>query len=113
MKSWPIFFITIRAPTSRSRTSRVDFLDVLGSPYSVKTSTLDDCETKFQSRLSGLAYVNRGVETIDPAALAACIAGYKETATTCAFIPLETACKGVFVGTKAEGAACGVGLGPD
>jgi hypothetical protein len=76
---------------------------------STYTTTLDDCETKFQSRLSGLAYVNRGVETIDNTALAACIAGYKETATTCAFIPLETACKGVFVGTKAEGATCGVG----
>jgi hypothetical protein len=76
---------------------------------STYTTTLGDCETKFQSRLSGLAYVNRGVETIDNAALAACIAGYQETATTCAFNPLETACQGVFVGTKAEGAACGVG----
>jgi len=76
---------------------------------STYTTTLGDCETKFQSRLYGLAYVNRGVETIDNTALAACIAGYKEAATTCAFNPLETACKGVFVGTKAESAACGVG----
>jgi hypothetical protein len=76
---------------------------------STYTTTLGDCETKFQSRLFGLAYVNRGVETIDNTALAACIAGYKEAATTCAFNPLETACKDVFVGTKAEGAACGIG----
>jgi len=72
-------------------------------------STLDDCETKFQSRLSPLTKVSAGLETIDTTALSACIAGYRATASTCAFQPLEAACKGVFVGTKPEGAACGKG----
>ncbi|MEP6654472.1 MAG: hypothetical protein ABJA82_14010 [Myxococcales bacterium] len=71
--------------------------------------TLGDCEAQFASRLWGLPYYNKGTETIDNIALAACIAGYKQTAKTCAFQPLEVACKGVFVGTKAEGAACGKG----
>ena len=70
---------------------------------------MSDCEAKFQSRLSALANVSKGAETIDNVALAACIAGYDEAATTCAFNPLEIACQGVFVGTKSEGAACGVG----
>jgi|GEM_PF-2576789 len=72
-------------------------------------TTLGDCETKFPSRLWGLPYFNKGTVTIDNAALAACIAGYKQTSSTCAFQPLEAACKGVFVGTKAPGAACGKG----
>ncbi|HEY4185494.1 MAG TPA: hypothetical protein VGP07_10515 [Polyangia bacterium] len=75
-------------------------------------TTLDDCETKFQSRLFGLANVGKGLETIDDTALAACVAGYKQSATTCAFNPLAIACQGVFRGTKAEGAACGVGGTP-
>lgn len=72
-------------------------------------SSLADCETRFQARLPGMAFVAKGTEVIDNAALASCIAGYKETVTTCAFNPLETACAGVFIGTKAEGAACGAG----
>ena len=72
-------------------------------------TTLDDCEAKFESRIPALANVSKGIETIDNAALAACIAGYNEAAGTCAFSPLGIACKGVFLGTKSEGAACGVG----
>lgn len=72
-------------------------------------TTLDDCETRFQARLPGLTAVHQGVETIDDAALAACVAGYQQAATTCAFQPLVAACKGVFVGTLDEGAACGKG----
>jgi len=72
-------------------------------------TTLSDCEAKFSSRLYGLAYYDKGTETIDNAALATCIAAYKDTATTCAFRPLELACRGVFVGTKSEGAPCGKG----
>jgi len=75
-------------------------------------STLNDCETKFQSRLAPLDKVAAGTETIDGLALSACIAGYRATASTCAFQPLEAACKGVFVGTKPEGAPCGVGGTP-
>jgi len=75
-------------------------------------STLDDCETKFPSRLPGLEKVAAGTETIDATALSACIAGYRATATTCAFQPLQAACKGVFVGTKPEGAPCGRGGTP-
>jgi len=74
---------------------------------------LGDCEAKFQSRLSGLAYVAKGTETIDNTALAACILGYRATATACAFQPLEAACKGVFHGTKSDGAACGKGGVPN
>lgn len=76
-------------------------------------AALDDCEAKFPSRLSGLAYVDKGTETIDNTALASCITGYQETSQTCAFQPLEAACKGVFVGTKNEGAACGKGGMPN
>lgn len=72
-------------------------------------STLDDCEARFPSRLADLAKVTAGIETVDNAALSACIAGYRSTATTCAFQPLDAACRGVFVGTKAEGVACGKG----
>jgi hypothetical protein len=72
-------------------------------------TTLTDCETSFSSRIAAIAFVKQGTETIDNTALAACIAGYNQTATTCAFTPLVNACKGVFVGTKAEGASCGVG----
>ena len=74
---------------------------------------LDDCEAKFQSRLPDLANVANGTETIDDTALSACIAGYQATATTCAFQPLEAACKGVFLGTKSAGAACGKGGVPN
>lgn len=72
-------------------------------------TALDDCEARFPSRLWGLPYVDKGSETIDTQALASCIAGYQETASTCAFQPLEAACKNVFVGTKNEGATCGKG----
>jgi hypothetical protein len=72
-------------------------------------TTLTDCETMFPSRIAAVAFVNQGTETIDNTALESCIAGYNQTATTCAFNPLVSACKGVFVGTEAEGASCGVG----
>ena len=77
-----------------------------GSSFS---TTLDDCEAKFQSRVPALAFVNKGTVTIDNTALAACIDGYNQVATTCTMSSLAAACKGVFVGTKAEGAPCGVG----
>ena len=43
MKLWPIFFITIRAPTSRSKTSRVDFLGCARQPYSVRGRLRSGC----------------------------------------------------------------------
>jgi hypothetical protein len=63
----------------------------------------------FPSRLHTLAFVNKGTVKIDSTALAACIAAYNQTATTCAYHSLVTACRGVFVGTKAENEPCGVG----
>ena len=72
-------------------------------------TSLDDCETRFPSRLATLALVNKGTVTIDNTALAACIESYKQTATACTINPVYAACKGVFVGTQVEGAPCGVG----
>ena len=72
-------------------------------------TTLDDCEAAFPSRLTTLALVNKGTVTIDNTALAACIESYNQTASACTVNPVLAACKDVFVGTKAEGASCGVG----
>jgi hypothetical protein len=72
-------------------------------------TTLSDCETMFASRIPSMPLLNRGTLTIDSKALAACVAAYNDTANTCTFTATDTACKGVFVGTKAEGAACGIG----
>ncbi len=47
--------------------------------------------------------------TIDNNALAACVESYKQAASTCTINPTVIACKGVFVGTQPEGAACGKG----
>ena len=63
----------------------------------------------FPSRITTVKFVNKGTVTIDSTALAACIAAYNQTATTCASIPLTAACTGVFVGTKAENEPCGIG----
>ena len=73
---------------------------------------LDDCETMFPSRIATLALVNKGTVTIDSTALAACVAAYRLVATACVYAPLVTGCSGVFVGTKAESAPCGVGGNP-
>ena len=72
-------------------------------------STLTDCENMFASRIPTLTFVDKGTVTIDSSALALCVAAYNDTATTCTFTAIDTACKGVFVGTKAEGAPCGIG----
>jgi hypothetical protein len=72
-------------------------------------TSLGDCESSFPSRLPVIALVSKGTVSIDNTALAACIAAYNQTATACTFGALVTGCMGVFAGTKAEGAPCGVG----
>ena len=76
------------------------------------TPDLTDCEAKFPVRLKPLALVDKGTVIIDKTALAACIAAYNQTATACTLNNLAPACRGVFVGTKAEGEPCGYGGDP-
>ena len=76
------------------------------------TPDLTDCEANFPARLKPLALVDRGTVIIDKTALAACIAAYNQTATACTLNNLAPACRGVFVGTKAEGDPCGYGSEP-
>jgi hypothetical protein len=53
--------------------------------------------------------MDKGTVLIDPTALAACIAAYNQTATVCTSSNLAPACRGVYVGTRAEGEPCGYG----
>jgi hypothetical protein len=71
------------------------------------TPDFTDCEAEFSARLKPLALVDKGTVIIDQTALAACIAAYNQTATACTVNNLAPACRGVFVGTKAEGEPCG------
>jgi hypothetical protein len=74
---------------------------------SFSTTPLADCESKFLTRLPQYLLVEKGTVTVDPTALAACVAAYGTTATTCTITATDAACKGVFAGTLAEGQACG------
>jgi hypothetical protein len=76
---------------------------------SYPTAALADCESKFLSRFQFYPMVDKGTVTVDQSALAACLAAYNKAATACTVTPLYTACKGVFVGTKAEKQPCGSG----
>lgn len=76
------------------------------------SSGLLNCESMYSSRLPSTPYLKKGTVTIDSVRLATCIAAYNQAATACTFVPLMTACSGVFVGTKGEGEACGVGGTP-
>ena len=76
---------------------------------SYPTAPLADCETQFQSRVRALALVNKGTVVIDTAALATCVAAYKQAATSCSFYDVVDGCGGVFVGTRTAGQTCGSG----
>jgi hypothetical protein len=73
---------------------------------------LVDCESMLESRVAALAFVDKGTVLIDDGALAACTAAYQEAASTCSYNDVAVACRGVFVGTKNEGEACGSGRQP-
>jgi hypothetical protein len=68
---------------------------------------LNDCESKFLSRLESFPLVGKGTVTVDQNALAACVAAYGAAATACTITSVYAACKGVFVGTQTEGQPCG------
>jgi hypothetical protein len=71
------------------------------------TMDLDDCEAKFPSQLQPYPLLDKGIVTIDPVRLAACVSAYETAAATCAVADVEAACYGLWVGTHAEGQACG------
>ena len=74
---------------------------------SYPAADLADCESKFPSRSQYYPLLDKGTVSIDQNALAACVAAYNTAATTCTITGLNAACKGVFVGTQAEGQPCG------
>jgi hypothetical protein len=73
---------------------------------SYSMSQLNDCETKFPSRLPALSLVDRGIVLIDGVALEACTNAYVQAVTTCTINGVYAACGAVFVGTKAENQPC-------
>ena len=74
---------------------------------SYPAADLADCESKFLSQLPNFPLVDKGTVIIDQNALAACVAAYNTAATACTITAVNAACKGVFVGTQAEGQPCG------
>jgi hypothetical protein len=74
---------------------------------SYSATDLADCEFKFLSRLQNYPLVDKGTVIVDQNALTACVAAYNTAATACTTTAVNAACKGVFVGTQAEGQPCG------
>jgi hypothetical protein len=70
------------------------------------TAPLANCESEFPRRQPAVASVASGAVLVDNAALAACLAAYQAAATTCTRAPVVQACRGVFIGTKAEDEPC-------
>ena len=74
---------------------------------SYPSAALADRESKFPSRSQYVPLLDKGTVIIDQNALATCVAAYNTVATTCTITGLNAACKGVFVGTQAQGQPCG------
>lgn len=68
---------------------------------------LDDCEANLPSRLQPFPLLDQGIVTIDPDRLAACAAAYENAVTSCSIAEVEAACYGLWIGSRAEGQACG------
>jgi hypothetical protein len=69
-------------------------------------ATLTDCESAFPSNNATVASLASGAATLDPTALAACLAAYQAAATSCNENPVLSACRGVVIGTRPENAPC-------
>jgi len=67
---------------------------------------LDDCESAFATKNSVAGSLASGAITVDATALAACRAAYEAAATSCEENAVLKACRGVTLGTVAEGAPC-------
>jgi hypothetical protein len=67
---------------------------------------LGDCEAAFPMNNATVASLASGAATLDPTALAGCLAAYKAAAVTCEENPVLSACRGVVIGTRPQNAPC-------
>jgi hypothetical protein len=64
------------------------------------------CESVFKQEASAFHFVEQGTSAFDPIALERCLAALERATQKCSFTEVNSACNGLFVGTRDEGAPC-------
>jgi hypothetical protein len=75
-------------------------------PETAPTTNLDDCETMLGTQYYAVPGVVKGTTTVSSTVLSACVAAYQAAATSCVLTGVETACQGLYVGTKGDNEPC-------